>query len=286
MRLDTKRSIVSDSKLRVTNASPNFLQRLRVAQQDISKSFRNLEVARVLAVSDFGRQYRFLSLGRIWRSLNTFIFVMVLGVFYSTILDRELSYYLPYLASGYVIWNFLSGFIQEGMTMFAKGAKIFTSFETPLNTFAISLSLKLTLQLFIDLIPVMAIFLVFGMTPTITWLWFPVGLLLIAIAGYGAAMMLSIFNSLIRDTTQIIPSILRVGFFVTPVIWSAEMAAKRAALVTYNPFYYFLEVARAPLLGQMPSSEAYIVSSVIAAIMLVLGLIVFAFGRRSVFYVL
>jgi len=271
---------------RTIYASPGFGSRLKVAVKDVFSSFKHFEVAFALALSNFNRAYRFLSLGRIWRSLNTLIFVLILGIFYSTILDRELSYYLPYLATGYVVWNFLSGFVMEGLNVFIKGSKIFSSYDTPLNTFVLSLSLKLLIQLFIDLIPVMLIYIAVGNTPTWTWLYFPIGVLIIYIAGYGTALILGILNALVRDLSQMIPSILRVGFFVTPVIWSVEMAAKRAALVTYNPLYYFVEIARKPLLGGIPDPIAYIVTISIALGLLIVGFCVFAYGRRSVYYVL
>lgn len=259
---------------------------IKVALSDIKRSFKDIEVAQTLASSNFGRQYKFLALGRFWRVLNTLIFVSILGIFYSTILDREASFYLPYLAAGYVIWNFLSSFIIEGMNMFMKESKIFSSYNIPLNTFALSLSLKLLLQLCIDLIPVMLIFLIFNRTPSMTWLYFPLGIFLIYMLGYGAALTLAILNSLVKDMSQIIPSILRVGFFVTPVIWSVEMAAKRSELVTFNPLYYFIEVARGPLMGQVPELKFYIITGTLSSLSMIIGFLVFAYGRRSVYYVL
>lgn len=277
---------MSQAQSRTISASPSFGLRVKVAVKDVFASFKHFEVAFALALSNFNRAYRFLSLGRIWRSLNTLIFVLILGIFYSTILDRDLSYYLPYLATGYVIWNFLSGFVMEGLNVFIKGSKIFSSYDTPLNTFVLSLSVKLLIQLCVDLIPVMLIYIAFGNMPSWTWLYFPLGLLIIYVAGYGTAFILGILNALVRDLSQMVPSILRVGFFVTPVIWSVEMAAKRAALVTYNPLYYFIEIARTPLLGGVPDPIAYMVTIPIAFGLLIVGFGFFAYGRRSVYYVL
>ena len=43
---------------------------------------------------------------------------------------------------------------------------------------------------------------------------------------------------------------MRIAFFLTPVMWIPEMLGSRAYLALYNPFAYFVELIRAPLLGQ------------------------------------
>jgi lipopolysaccharide transport system permease protein len=57
-----------------------------------------------------------------------------------------------------------------------------------------------------------------------------------------------------RDIPQIVQSLMRVAFFLTPVIWMPDQLGARAYLALFNPFTYFVELIRAPLIGQVPSA--------------------------------
>src|SRR5262249_37282174 len=57
-----------------------------------------------------------------------------------------------------------------------------------------------------------------------------------------------------RDISQIIKSLVQVIFFVTPIMWSPViLPQKDQVFVNLNPVYSYLELIRAPLIGQAPS---------------------------------
>ena len=70
------------------------------------------------------------------------------------------------------------------------------------------------------------------------------------------ALVLSVFCARYRDMPQIVASVLQVFFYLTPIMWMPSMLPERASLflLDLNPFYHLLEIVRAPLLGQAPSS--------------------------------
>jgi ABC-2 type transport system permease protein/lipopolysaccharide transport system permease protein len=47
-------------------------------------------------------------------------------------------------------------------------------------------------------------------------------------------------------------------FFMTPIIWKPDMLPGRALILHLNPFYYLVEVIRAPLLGHVPDARVWI----------------------------
>ena len=58
---------------------------------------------------------------------------------------------------------------------------------------------------------------------------------------------------------------MQVAFFLTPIIWKPELLADRVAFVLVNPFFHFVELVRAPLLGQAPSPLTWTVALGVAA---------------------
>lgn len=47
---------------------------------------------------------------------------------------------------------------------------------------------------------------------------------------------------------MLVQSVTRVMLFLTPVIWMADLMPRRAIFLTWNPFYHYIEIVRAPLL--------------------------------------
>jgi ABC-type polysaccharide/polyol phosphate export permease len=50
-------------------------------------------------------------------------------------------------------------------------------------------------------------------------------------------------------------------FYITPIIWPADLLRSRQLswVVDFNPFYHFLEIVRAPLLGNPIAWSTWIV---------------------------
>jgi ABC-type polysaccharide/polyol phosphate export permease len=85
---------------------------------------------------------------------------------------------------------------------------------------------------------------------------------------------------------QIVTTVLQVVFFVTPIIWQPGSLPGRARIVAYNPFFYVLELVRAPLMGTAPSLRSWLV---VLALTFVGSAIAFAmyvrYRRRIAFWI-
>jgi len=91
-------------------------------------------------------------------------------------------------------------------------------------------------------------------------------------------MLLGIVCVRYRDVQQLVTTILQVSMFVTPVFWRPEqLGGELRFVVQFNPLYHFVEVLRAPMLGQFATAETWYV----VAGMAVAGwtVVFFLFGR-------
>jgi ABC-type polysaccharide/polyol phosphate export permease len=77
---------------------------------------------------------------------------------------------------------------------------------------------------------------------------------------------------------------MRVAFFVTPVIWMPDQLGTRAYLALYNPFTYFVELIRAPLLGQVPPALTWMLALAVTAVGCLVTWLFFVRFRRRVVY--
>jgi ABC-type polysaccharide/polyol phosphate export systems, permease component len=86
-------------------------------------------------------------------------------------------------------------------------------------------------------------------------LWIIPGLFLIAVNAVWVALLLGMACVRFRDIQQLVISLLQISMFVTPVFWPPHLltGTTKLVFVQLNPLYSFIEVVRAPLLGQTPS---------------------------------
>jgi ABC-type polysaccharide/polyol phosphate export permease len=101
-----------------------------------------------------------------------------------------------------------------------------------------------------------------------------------------AAYLIAVICARYRDVAQIVDNLLQIAFFVTPVIWAADLLRQDMRwLVDCNPFAVFLSLVRDPLLGIPPPLERWTLALALASVTVVVA--VPAIGRyhkRIVYY--
>ena len=100
-----------------------------------------------------------------------------------------------------------------------------------------------------------------------------------------AALILGILCARFRDIPQIVTTLVQMAFLLTPVIWREDMLSGRALLVPMlNPFRHYLDIARAPLLGETPSALSWGVVAVCTLIGVAVAAGLFARCRHRIAY--
>jgi len=120
-------------------------------------------------------------------------------------------------------------------------------------------------------------------------LWVIPGLVLLSLIGLLFMVIFAHLNARFRDTTHLAGVGMQVLFYITPVLWPAEMLRGRRLgwIVDVNPFYHLLEAIRQPLLSSRPATlENYLVGLALAASLGVVASGVVAFYSRRIVYLL
>jgi len=99
-----------------------------------------------------------------------------------------------------------------------------------------------------------AAILVFGGRPSPVMLLAGVGIVVIALNGVWMSVFFGLISARFRDLPPLITTLVSLSFLITPVFWYRDMLRTRAMIADANPFYHFIELVRAPLLGQFPAS--------------------------------
>lgn len=259
---------------------------VRDAWIDLSAIARTRALWWALAVQDLRQRYRRSVLGPFWITLSMAILVFAIGPLYSLLFKVPASEFIPHFALGLWLWNLLASLLTEGCQAFIQSDSLIRSIQLPYSVHVLR-TLARNLMVFAhNTLAIVALALAFGLAPQASWWWALPGLLLIVLAALPAILLLAMACARFRDLPQIVASVLQVLFFVTPVIWQPDLLGARQYISDYNPFHWFIELVRAPILGTVPPPWMYGACFVCALVLAIVALAVFLrYRRRIAFWV-
>jgi len=245
---------------------------------DISQALGRWELWLAMAWQDIKQRYRGSMLGPFWVTISMGIMVGVLGAIYGKLFGADRQEYLPFLALGFLIWQWLSSTATESTMLFVVATRYIKQTRLPITLFVFRLMARNLIVLVHNLPVYVIVALVVGLRPGWIALLAIPGMVLCMVCMFWLSMLFGMLSARFRDFPQIINSLIQVVFYVTPIIWPPEkLGQKRFVFVDFNPVYYFIEIVRAPLMGHAPPEGYWKVTGLIT---LAITLIVFPLFRR------
>ncbi len=254
------------------------------AYQDIKFGWKRRALWGALGLQEIRQRYRRSRIGPFWLTISMGIMVVALGLLYGAILNQSLATYLPFLSAGFVIWGLISGMIIDGVRTFIDGEGLIKQLPAPLSIHAFR---ACWINLIIFLHNIVIYFLValwFGMIPNISILLVIPGVIIILINGFWMTLLFGMLSARFRDIPQIVTNIVQVMFFLTPILWNKDMLPNKNYILEWNPFFYLVEIVRAPLMGLIPSWNIVLGSLAITVIGLILAFVFFSAFRWRIPY--
>ena len=225
------------------------IKRYQAALLDLGNGFASVYIWPMLGWLDVKQRYRRSVIGPFWLTISTAVMIGCMGPLYGKLFGTDISSYFGYFSIGFIVWMFLSSLISDSCTVFTSSAGFLQQMKMPYSIYALKMVYR-NLIIFMHNFLIIIVVLLFYLPPIsfITLLW-PLGVFLIALNAVWMGIVLGLICARFRDVQQIVQSLIQLGFFLTPIIWKPEMLGKYSYLVYFNPFYYFIEIVRAPLIS-------------------------------------
>jgi ABC-2 type transport system permease protein len=255
-----------------------------LAWHDLAEGFAKVWMWWALALQDIRLRYRGSVLGPFWLTISTLVMVIAMGVIYSQLFRMEIRTYLPFLTLGLITWQWLSATIGEGCDIFVREAAVIQQVPIPFSIQAYRNVARNFVVLAHNLVIVPIGLVVFAVPVDWHILEILPGFVLLAINGLWISILLGLLSTRFRDVPPIVASFLQVLFFMTPIIWPAEMLDRWQAIATYNPLFAAIDVVRAPLLGVATAETSWIILLVMTILGCGLTFAVFARFRSRIAY--
>jgi len=234
-----------------------------LAAKDLAEGVTSVHIWATLGWQEIRQRYRRQKIGPFWLTISTGVMLGAMGPLYGRLFNLDISTYFAYLASGFVVWQLVAGTVSDSCQVFIATESIIKQIRLPLSIHVLRLVWRNLIVFAHNLIIVAAVLALYP-PPKLGWhvLMLPFSLLVIAVNAVWVGIFLGMMCARFRDIPQIVTNLVQVFFFLTPVLWQPELLGRHTWAADINPFYHFLELVRAPLLGDGPSLKTW--SAVVA----------------------
>lgn len=215
--------------------------------------------AMYLAWSDTRARYSKSVLGPFWLTFGNLISILGLSIVWSALLKQDMHTFVPTITIGMIVWQLVSGAINDSATTFIRQAPIIRNVYMPTWFFVVRSLTRQVINLLHNLVIVAGVVWYFHLPLTAVSLLAIPGLLLVILNLSWITYVLGLFGARFRDLEYTIASLMPLFFFITPVIFRADKLPISMKIIWLNPLSYFIEVVRAPVFGEIPAAKAYAV---------------------------
>jgi ABC-2 type transport system permease protein len=244
----------------------------------MSALFAYRELIRNLVIKDLKLKYRDSVLGFLWSLANPLLLILVYSFVFGHILRGGPANFAYFLMVGILPWNFFAQSLMMSTGSILDNGTLIRKVAVPMEVFPITTVLFNLAQFLLALVIFFPMAWLFFKVP-LAWSWlnfFPI-LVVQIVFTLGLSFIISTATVFYRDVRHFIEIFLMLVFWLTPIIYDAQLAPALLQRVLYmNPFSYFILAYQDALYRNVFSSlEQWVVIMLLAAVFLVAGYTLF-----------
>jgi lipopolysaccharide transport system permease protein len=242
------------------------------------KIWQYRELLFAFALKDFKILYVQTYLGYAWAVVNPLLTVMVLAFVFGTVghVNTGTIPYLLFTLAGMIGWNFIANVANEISRSMVNAREIITKVYFPRAILPLSKVLSGLVELGISLICLFIFMVIYQYPLSANFIYFPLFLLLVILTSLMVGLWVCTVSVLYRDFFFVIPFMLRLGIFLTPVAYPiAAIPQKYQWLLALNPLSGAIEGLRWSVLGNYALPDYVGVSIGLSVVLFIFSLFYF-----------
>ena len=257
----------------------------RIALGDLAAGFSRRWLWGTLGWNDIRQRYSGSVLGSFWITASTGLLVACLTLIFAAPLGSTPALYAPFVAVGLVLWHVIQLSLNEAAGVFVTTGDTIRHLPMPLSAQVYRLVWRNAIVLAHNAVLIPVVFLLCGVDMhAIAWLAVP-GLLLLLLNIAATTMLLGLLGARFRDVGQIVANLTQLLFFATPIFWlPSVLAGDLAWAVSFNPVFAFIDIVRAPLLGDYPAPWSWLLAGAVTTMTAAAALGAFVRFRHRLAY--
>jgi lipopolysaccharide transport system permease protein len=252
---------------------------------DVAEVLRYRELFYFLAKRDIKVRYKQTVLGGLWAIIQPAFAMIVFSVFFGRMagIPSDNVPYPIFVYSGLLAWTYFANALSASGESLVSSANLVAKVYFPRLIVPTAAAVSGLLDFFVASLLLGAMMLWYGIFPGAAVLLFPLLVILTFLCAVGAGLWLSALNVEYRDIRYVIPFLIQLWLFASPVIYPSSIVPERYQwLMALNPMAGVIKAFRASLLGSTPVDWGSLsISAGVIALLLVSGLYYFRRMERT-----
>ena len=233
-------------------------------------SFR--ELLFFLVWRDIKVRYKQTALGVSWAVIQPLMTMVVFSIFFGK-LGKMPSDGIPYPIFSFaalVPWTLFSNGLTQATASVVASSNLVKKVYFPRLIIPTATVLAGLIDFFIAFGVLLAMMLVYGISPTANVIWLPAFVVLTVVSSLAVSVWLSALNVKYRDIKHVLPFLSQIWLFLTPIAYSASLLSEPwRTIYSLNPMVGVVEGFRWALLGaETPPGYSTLVSAVASLVIL------------------
>jgi homopolymeric O-antigen transport system permease protein len=232
------------------------------------------ELLYFLVWRDVKVRYKQTVLGAAWAIIQPLFTMLIFSLFFGR-LAKMPSDGIPYplfSLAALVPWTFFSNGLNQSSNSLVASSTLLKKVYFPRLVIPLATVLASVVDFALSFTVLLGLMAFYGIAPTINLVWMPLFLLLALVTSLGVGLWMSALNVKYRDVRYIVPFIIQIWMFSTPIVYPSSLLPPRwRTIYGMNPMVGVVEGFRWALLGTNTAPGFMIAVSSTAALLILIG---------------
>jgi lipopolysaccharide transport system permease protein len=245
---------------------------------DLRELWEYRELLYFLVWRDVKVRYKQTVLGALWAVLQPALFMVVFTLIFGRLahLPSDGVPYPVFVYAGLLAWTFFATAVSTSSTSLVNSANLITKIYFPRMIVPLAAVGVGIVDLLVASVLMVGLLVWYHVPVTPIVLLAPVFMLGVMLAATGVGALLAALTVTYRDFRYIVPFAMQLWMYASPVVYSASaVPARWRTPFALNPMTGMTDGFRAAVLGQSPSWDLVVISSISVLASLVIGIAYF-----------
>lgn len=244
-----------------------------------------LYLLRVFFGISFYLKYRRSYFGYLWGLINPIFMITSTAFIFSSILHKEFFEYIFYVFAGMIPWLFISQSIFSSSNVYISHEALIRKVKINLALLPIANLLVVVFDSLITCILYLLLMAIKNHQLYFSLLQLIPAYIVLMLFCTGSVFIFSVLTVYFRDLQWLIQMGMQTLFFLTPVLYRPESLSGSAQfIVEMNPLTPLIQLFSSILNGKIIGINDWVISILVALIVFVTGLCVYAFNRTKIIF--
>ena len=232
---------------------------------NIREIFSYRDLLWTLVYRDYKVRYAQTVLGFLWAFIQPLVTLIIFTFIFGKAVKvntQQIPYPL-FALSGMLAWNYFAYVLNQAGNSIISSHSLITKIYFPRLIIPLSKAFNGFIEFIVSLLFLAVLMIYYQICPGIQLMYLPFFILILIISSLAMGIWFSAITIRYRDLQQVIPFVVQVGMYLTPVVYpSALVPAKYRYLYFLNPMSGIVEAFRWSILGTTSLPNSVILISI------------------------